>query len=141
MPLKSRERITPELPRAPRSSAEATQSAAAAIVSNSFLLKLRRGLIHSQRHIGAGIPVGHGENVEVVYRLNIGMERCVGAEYHLFEGSGVYIISQLNVPPHGMGPPMPEFLSDDRVNINVNALDRDSGGLRELIADCIHNAA
>ena len=38
MPLKSRERITPELPRAPRSSAEATQSAAAAIVSNSFFL-------------------------------------------------------------------------------------------------------
>ena len=106
-----------------------------------FLLKLRRGLIHSQRHIGTGIPVGHRENVEVVYRLNIGMERCVGAEYHLFEGSGVYIISQLNVPPHGMGPPMPEFLSDDRVNINVNALDRDSSGLRELIADCIHNAA
>ena len=75
MPLKSRERITPELPRAPAEQRGSHAVRRRGYRIEFFLLKLRRGLIHSQRHIGAGIPVGHGENVEVVYRLNIGMER------------------------------------------------------------------
>ena len=95
MPRNSSDRITPELPRAPRSSADATQEAAASIASKLFFLKLGGGAVHGKAHVGAGIAVGDGENVKIVDYLNIVAERGVRAEHHFLERRSVNIFSQV----------------------------------------------
>ena len=68
IPRKSSERMTPELPRAPRSRALAVMDEARSTVAGLRFLQLRRG-VHGQAHIGARVAVRHGENVEIVDAL------------------------------------------------------------------------
>ncbi len=58
--------MTPELPRAPRSRAEALAGGGLPHGAGLLLAQLRRGGADGQAHIGAGVPVGHGEHVEFV---------------------------------------------------------------------------
>ena len=63
------------------------------------LSQLVCGVVERKAHIRAGIAVGHGENVQLVYLLYIRVERRVRAQYHLFERGGIDIIFQTKVPP------------------------------------------
>ena len=57
------------------------------------------GVVESEAHVGAGVPVRHGENVELVNGLYICMERRVRAQYHFFERGGINIFFQICLPP------------------------------------------
>ena len=98
MPRNSSDSITPELPRAPRSSPDETQSAALSM-DVKLRFQLVGGVVEREAHIRAGVAVRHRENVQLVYLLYICVERRVRAQYHLFERGGVDIIFQVKVPP------------------------------------------
>ena len=67
-----------------------------------LLAQLGGGLVHGQAHVGAGVSVGHGKDVQVVYHLGVGCKGRIGAENHLFERGGVYIISQVKSTSGGI---------------------------------------
>ena len=132
MPRNSGDRITPELPRAPRG-ADATQEAAASIASKLFSPQLGGGAVHGKAHVGAGIAVGDGENVKIVDYLNIVAERGVRAEHHFLERRSVNIFSQVNTSGAA-------GLPDNCIYINIHALYGHAGGLGELVAHFVHDA-
>ena len=60
-----------------------------------LLAQLHSGFVHGQAHVGAGVAVGHGEDVQVVDHLGIGGKGCISAKDHLLERGSIYIISQV----------------------------------------------
>ena len=66
--------------------------------------ELGRGPLHGQAHIGAGVPVGNREDVQIVDGLDIGLQSGIGTQDALLEGRRVYHISQISVPPVSTQP-------------------------------------
>ena len=71
-PRKIRDKITPEFPRAPRSMAEA-----------------HRAVACPTAHVGARVPVGHREDVELVNLLLFRVQRGGGVNQHRRKGLAV----------------------------------------------------
>ena len=88
IPRKSSERMTPELPRAPRSRALAVMDEARSTVAGLRFLQLLRCGVHGQAHIGARVAVRHGENVEIVDALFFLGDRGRAEDQHLLEKTG-----------------------------------------------------
>ena len=97
-----------------------------------ILPQLHGGLFHGQAHVGAGVAVRNGKNVQIIDGLDIGLQRGIGAQDAFFEGRGVYHISQVTVPLFA--------LSDDRVDIHIDTADGYARGFGKLIADLVDDA-
>ena len=60
-----------------------------------LLAELGRRVVDGQTHVGAGVPVGDGEDVQVVDGLDIGVQCRIRAEDHFLEGCGIDIVSHV----------------------------------------------
>ena len=59
-----------------------------------LLAKLGGGGIHGKAHVRAGIAVGNGEHIQLVYHLCIFCKCRISAKYHILKRCGINVISQ-----------------------------------------------
>ena len=85
--------MTPELPRAPRSRAEAVTEAACPTVAGCFFAQLGSGGADGQAHVGARVSVGDGEHVEFIDGLLFRLDRSRTITDHIPETDAPSMIS------------------------------------------------
>ena len=88
--------MTPELPRAPRSRAEALVEAAWPMEREGFFLA---SAADGEGHIGAGVAVGDGEHVEFVDALLLGVDGSGGMDDHALEQRPVDTVDHSSLIP------------------------------------------
>src|SRR5699024_1200218 len=104
----------------------------------ALFAELRGCGAHGEAHVGAGVSVRDGEYVELVYELPVLFKGGAGAEDYVSEHRRINKLSQEGLPPGA------DFLSvsvdEHGVDIDIHALDGNSGGLGDLVGDLVYNA-
>ena len=100
--------------------------------------KLGRGCAEGHAHVGAGVAVRHGENVQFVDLLLFKLDGSRGGADHAAKGRAVKSLSQKETPPW--------WRTIARGLINGNGVDKDvdgpdlgTGGLCDEIADLLND--